>query len=290
MASFTNPIADTSTEVLRIPVPVIISDLAGNSFTLQSGAIPVQQTSASSVTTTLQNAAAANGNGTSMPVLGNASVIFTVNQSSFTGTVNFECTEDNTNWDPLQVQQEGTNTITTTVTGSTTTAIHLYEGSVAGLQSVRARVSGFSAGTVTVTAHAIPQTDAPRVINTNSLPPYPGAATAITASSANQANANAVATLAAVSGKTTYITGFALTASGATAASVVTATVAGVITGTMNFTFVAPAGVTAQATPLVVNFPQPVPASATNTTIVVTLPALGSGNTNATAAAWGFQM
>ena len=111
----------------------------------------------------------------------------------------------------------------------------------------------------------------------------------VTGSSGNVANANAVATLAAVAAKTTYITGFVLTAAGATAAGVVTATVTGVITGTMSFTFAVPAGATVGATPLVVNFPVPIPASAVNTAIVVTLPALGSGNTNATASATGFQ-
>ena len=129
------------------------------------GPLVVQQNASQSVNGTLQNAAAANGNGTPLALLGMSSVIFTVNMSGFTGTVNFECTEDGTNYDPLQVQQEGTNVIATSVVGSTSTSIHLYEASVAGLQNVRARVSGFSAGTVTVTAHAIPSTDAPRAIN-----------------------------------------------------------------------------------------------------------------------------
>jgi hypothetical protein len=127
----------------------------------------IQQLAYASVNGTLQNAAGANGNGTPLALLGNSSVILTVNMSSFTGTVNFEVSEDGTNYDPLQVTQEGTNTIVTSVTGSTTTSIHLYEGSVAGLQNIRARVSGFSAGTVTVTAHAVPVTDAPRVLNTD---------------------------------------------------------------------------------------------------------------------------
>lgn len=130
-----------------------------------TGPLIVQQNATQSVNGTLQNAAAANGNGTLLALLGMASVIFTVNMVGFTGTVNFECTEDNTNYDPLQVQQEGTNLITTSAIGATTTSIHLYEASVAGLQSVHARVSGFSAGTVTVTAHAIPTTDAARTLN-----------------------------------------------------------------------------------------------------------------------------
>ena len=120
--------------------------------------------------------------------------------------------------------------------------------------------------------------------------PLPASAVAVTASSGNEANTNAVATLAAASGKTTWITGFTCTASGATAASVVEVTVAGVISGTMTFTFVAPAGATTAAVPLAVAFPYPVPASAVNTAIVVTLPALGAGNTNASVVATGFQL
>jgi hypothetical protein len=37
-----------------------------------------------------------------------------------------------------------------------------------------------------------------------------------------------------------------------------------------------------------VSFPIPVPASAVNTNIVVTMPSLGAGNTNATCSAQGF--
>jgi hypothetical protein len=125
----------------------------------------VQMGQAAAVNGMLQNAAAANGNGTPLSLLGMSSIIFTVTMTGFTGTVNFEVTEDGTNYDPLQVTQEGTNLITTSVSGSTTTSVHLYEGSIAGLQNARARVSNYSAGTVTVTAHAIPITDAPRVLN-----------------------------------------------------------------------------------------------------------------------------
>jgi hypothetical protein len=124
----------------------------------------------------------------------------------------------------------------------------------------------------------------------NLVVPYedPNFLTPVTASSANQANANAVATLPAVAGKTAWITGFELTAGGATAAALVTATVAGILGGTLNYTFAFPAGAAVGATPLVVEFPRPIPASAVNTAIVVTLPAGGAGNTNATAVAHGF--
>lgn len=101
------------------------------------------------------------------------------------------------------------------------------------------------------------------------------------ASSGNVANAAAVATLAGAVGKSTWVTGFEITASGATAASVVTATLTGILGGTMSYTFVVPAGITTAATPLIVSFNPPLPSSAANTPIAINLPALGAGNTNA---------
>lgn len=108
-------------------------------------------------------------------------------------------------------------------------------------------------------------------------------------SSGNKANAIATATLAASASTVTYITGFEITAAGATAAAVVTATVTGLERGTLYYTFGVPAGAAVMATPLVVEFPLPLPASGLNVPIVVTLPALGAGNTNATVTAHGFK-
>ena len=125
---------------------------------------------------------------------------------------------------------------------------------------------------------------------TGSAGGLPPGAVALTSASGNKANASAAATLAAATGKTTYITGFQVTASGATAGLPVSVTVVGVLGGTLTYTFTAPAGVLVPATPLVVTFPNPVPASDVNTAIVVTLPALGSGNTNAAVCAQGYQL
>lgn len=166
--TYTNPVADTNgLQVLNSPTKVIPVDLAGNAYTLQSGAVPVIQQATSNVNGTLQSAQTGNANGTILALLGSASVILTVSMAGFTGTVNFEVSEDNTNWSALQVQQEGTNNIMISVAGAVTTSVVLYEGSVAGLQSLRARTSGVGAGNVTVTAHAIPTTDAPRTLNAN---------------------------------------------------------------------------------------------------------------------------
>lgn len=119
---------------------------------------------------------------------------------------------------------------------------------------------------------------------------YPMGSTPLHASSGNVANAAAVATLAATAGQTTYITGFEVTAAGATAGLAVNVTLAGCLNGTQTFTFAAPIGALVVATPLSINFSNPIPASAPNTTIVLTLPALGLGNTNAAVVAHGFRV
>jgi hypothetical protein len=115
---------------------------------------------------------------------------------------------------------------------------------------------------------------------------YPVGATPETASATGTTGATA-ATLATAVGKTTYICGFSIRAN-ATAAATGNATVAGTITGTLNFTqWTAPLasgiGVTEQ------RFGPCVPASVTNTTIVVTGPAPGSGGV-ISVSAWGYQL
>src|SRR6202043_2866574 len=87
----------------------------------------------------------------------------------------------------------------------------------------------------------------------------------LTAASGNVVAAPAVATLPGAPGLTTFISGFEITASGATAASCVNATVAGVVPGGWPSAFCAPAGVPAEAPPLIVNFTPPIPAASVNT-------------------------
>lgn len=106
--------------------------------------------------------------------------------------------------------------------------------------------------------------------------------------SGNVANGSAVATLAAKAGYVTHISGFEITGAGATAAANVVATLTGLLGGTRSYIVVAPAGVNAPLQPLVVSFAEPLPASDENTAIVVTLPALGAGNTHACVNAHGF--
>jgi hypothetical protein len=110
------------------------------------------------------------------------------------------------------------------------------------------------------------------------------------ASSGNVANATATATVPAAVGRTTYLTGFEVTGSGSTAGGPVSVTVTGLLFGTATYTYTAAIGALVGNTPLIVEFHNPIPASATNTTIVVSCPALGAGNTNNTVVARGYQL
>lgn len=116
----------------------------------------------------------------------------------------------------------------------------------------------------------------------------PIGATQTAASSGNVAAAVAAATLAAVAGRLNYITGFAITGSGATAGLPVIVTITGLLGGTQSYIYTAAAGVLVANATLNINFPTPLPASAVNTAIVVSCPSLGAGNTNNTANAWGY--
>lgn len=111
----------------------------------------------------------------------------------------------------------------------------------------------------------------------------------ILGASGNVAAGIATATLAAAAGKTTYITGFTVTGAGATAGLPVLVTVTGTLGGTHTYVYVAAVGALVANTPLNVRFTSPIPASAVNTAITVTVPSLGLGNTHSAAVATGYQ-
>lgn len=118
---------------------------------------------------------------------------------------------------------------------------------------------------------------------------YPLGATPVFGSSGNVAAANAVATLIGAPGKQTYLTGFVVSSTGATAAAIVLLTIAGVFNGsTISLVYATVAGATTPNPIWVVTFPKPLPTQTLNTNIVVTLPSLGAGNTNATVVAFGY--
>ena len=80
---------------------------------------------------------------------------------------------------------------------------------------------------------------------------YPASSSPLSSASGNVANASAVATLSGSVG-TTYISGFEVTGGGATAAALVSVTVAGLIGGTATYTIGVVAGATAPNAPLIV--------------------------------------
>jgi hypothetical protein len=113
-------------------------------------------------------------------------------------------------------------------------------------------------------------------------------ATPVIKTSGNVAAAVATATLPAVSGKTNYLTGFDITSSGSTAAAVVLAALTGLLGGTINYVYATVAGATLANPTLSVRFDIPLPASAANTAISLSLPTLGAGNTNAVVNLYGY--
>lgn len=121
---------------------------------------------------------------------------------------------------------------------------------------------------------------------------YPTGATPLVANSGNVAAAIATATLTGAVGQTTYIEGFDITSSGSTTAAAVTATVSdGVLNGLLfGYTYGTVAGVLVANAVLSIRFPRAIPASAQNTSIVISMPSLGAGNTHAIIAAYGFRV
>lgn len=129
-----------------------------------------------------------------------------------------------------------------------------------------------------------------------SLALYPANANPLVASSGTVANLQAVATLPAAAGKTTYIAGFEITGGGATSGTTISPQVSNIngvgsagAAGTLVYSLTIPTPNTVGITPLIVQFNPPLPATPQNTAISVTLPAFGSGNTSAAVVAHGFQ-
>lgn len=111
--------------------------------------------------------------------------------------------------------------------------------------------------------------------------------TAWCSTSTGGAQANTI-TEAAVVGKTHYATGFEITGLGATSQTSVTVTLASGGTTIGNWTVNVPAGATTSITPLVVEFELPIAGLSPGTSMVLTVPTFGSGNTAASATFHGF--
>jgi len=102
---------------------------------------------------TMQNAVTANGNGTLLNVNEYATAVLEV-RGTFSATINFESSIDDTNWYPvLATKNDGT-------ISSSCTTVGLYEIKVAAWKSIRARVSGYVSGNVTVVGKVSPLVNA----------------------------------------------------------------------------------------------------------------------------------
>jgi len=97
----------------------------------------------------MQNAVTANGNGTLLNVNEYATAVLEV-RGTFSATINFECSIDDTNWYSI-VATKNDGTIS-----SSCTTVGLYEIKVAAWKSIRARVSGYVSGSITVIGKVSP--------------------------------------------------------------------------------------------------------------------------------------
>lgn len=147
--------------------PGFLTDSSGAPITALNP-LPVTQEQVTGNSGVLQNAANSTGNGSTLPVAGMGTAIFLVNMTGFTGTVNFEGSVDGTNFSNLLALQIGTSTLATSVTGSTTTAVQMWETSISGLQLLRSSITR-SAGSVTVTAYVEPLGFVARTLNLGSI-------------------------------------------------------------------------------------------------------------------------
>lgn len=105
--------------------------------------------SAVAIDVTLQNAVSTNGNGTVVPTGGLPGVGLQI-VGTFSATVNFEATIDGSNWVAIPAINLATLALSTTAT-----AAGLFYVPLAGVDQLRARVSGYASGSLTVTGKGI---------------------------------------------------------------------------------------------------------------------------------------
>jgi hypothetical protein len=99
---------------------------------------------------TLQNAAAANGDGTPQDVEGYASAAIQIS-GTFSATVSFLGSVDGTNYVPLLVlDQNGSAT-------SSATGAGIFKLDCAGLKSIKTPISNMASGSVTVVSRLLPE-------------------------------------------------------------------------------------------------------------------------------------
>lgn len=224
---------------------------------------------------------------------GYASATITVTANASANTISFTSSDDNTNF----VAAPGFNiSVANGSPGTTTATAAVLAFSFPKKQRyLRAAVTTFVSGTTTITFQ-LHQNAPVNVISNPGIsagtsavgkvgPGFTSSQTPVSIS-ANGTTAAVTATMAAVSGKTNWMCGFSVRAA-ATAATTGAVTITGILGGTMTFEeYISPiaTGMTPVEPPL---GHVCISGSATNTAIVLTAPAPGSGGINS-ANIWGY--
>lgn len=120
--------------VLRVALVLLVA----MSFTTMANAIVSKKT-------TLQSAATATGNGTTAKVQGYTTAAIQVT-GTFVGTVSFEASLDNTNFDALECFPINNRSLTAT----TATATGTWRCNITGIAGLRGRISAYTSGSITV--------------------------------------------------------------------------------------------------------------------------------------------
>jgi hypothetical protein len=110
--------------------------------------VPIDLSARAATLTVLQNAAAATGNGTALPLLGMDALTVEIT-GTFVGTVTFEGTIDDTSWFAVGLKTAADGAA---VTAPTAPGAWKLPVDALGLSQFRARVSAHSSGTITAKA------------------------------------------------------------------------------------------------------------------------------------------
>jgi hypothetical protein len=140
--------AGTAVDINTSTMTVVATRPIGSTTPTIVQLISAQATASTSAT--LQNAATSTGIGTALSLLGMGSVAFTIS-GTFSATITWEGSEDGTNFSAMLATPYGSSTPATT-----TTATGVFIAGCAGLQQVRAHITAYTSGSITVTAHAVP--------------------------------------------------------------------------------------------------------------------------------------
>ena len=114
------------------------------------------------------------------------------------------------------------------------------------------------------------------------------ASTALASNGATGVASAIAPAIGGAAGTTVWVTGIQITGLGATGGSTIIATLTGVLGGTISIPVVIPAGATTAITPVTMQFPGGLQASAAGQAITLNVPSFGAGNTNAEASLEGF--